>query len=64
MRPIEKTIVDSGQFPSTDLERLVSHTLDAKIATEIRLGHVYMLDLYINIVDLAIRLLRADKLAS
>lgn len=39
-------------------------TLDAKVAAQVGLGHVHMFDFHINIIDLAIRLLRADKLAS
>ena len=39
-------------------------TLDAKVAAQVGLGHVHMFDFHIHIIDLAIRLLRADKLAA
>lgn len=39
-------------------------TLYAEISTEIRLGHINMLDFHIHIVYLAVGLLGADKLAS
>lgn len=41
-----------------------SRTLDSKVAAEIGLSHIYMLDLDINIVHLAIALLRSDKFAT
>jgi hypothetical protein len=41
-----------------------SRTLDSKVAAEIGLSHVHVLDLNIDVVDLAIALLCSDKLAS
>jgi len=41
-----------------------SQTLDSKVAAEIGLSHVHVLDLNINIINLAIALLCSDELAS
>lgn len=41
-----------------------SQTLDSKVATEIRLGHINMFNLDIDIVDLTVWLLSSSELAA
>lgn len=39
-------------------------TLNAQIAAHVGLGHIHVLDLHVNVIHLAVRLLRSNKFAA